>query len=799
MSKLSEKSLKILEYYTILDQLAEKCVSRKAKQAARNLRPLHDIEDVQELLTQTDDAKRLLTTGGTPAFGGIREVSAALSRSKMGGILSTRELLDIASLLHAANQVRKYGNEQQDNGVHTSLDTMFARINSNRYLEEKINRAIISEEEIADAASSELANIRRQIRQQNVHVRETLNHYVSSATYSKYLQETIITQRDGRYVIPVKSEHKGDVPGMVHDISSSGATLFIEPTQVVNANNQIKILQGKEKAEIERILAELTADVEGFSEAIAADYDVLCKLDFIFAKANYSFQLNACSPKLSEKTQVQLIQARHPLLDQKKAVAIDIALGCDYDTLVITGPNTGGKTVSLKTLGLLSLMAASGLHIPANEESEVCLFQNIYADIGDEQSIEQSLSTFSAHMKNTVSIMEKCGPDDLILFDELGAGTDPEEGAALAVAIIEYGRKMGSLVAATTHYSELKVFALTTEGVENASCEFDVRTLQPTYRLLTGVPGKSNAFAISKRLGLQPAIIEQAKKQISEENVRFEDVLGRLEKERHQLQKQREDADRLRRTAQSEKDKAVTMKGRAEDEIDAILEKAREQAARILRDARIASDTVLAQLDEMKKQANTNAADQNLAAARAALRSTLGPAEKKAGHREKKTVEADSIRPLKAGDTVYLLNVGVQGTVLKPEDKDGMVYVQAGILKVNVPINELRIEQPKKKQQPKTRKAYRTAGASPEVRRSAAKSELDVRGMMVEEALMEVDRYISDCLMARLDVVTIIHGKGTGALRAAIQDHLRHDKHVKSIRNGRYGEGDMGVTILELK
>lgn len=576
-------------------------------------------------------------------------MSAALSRSKMGGILSTRELLDIASLLHAANQVRKYGNEQQDNGVHTSLDTMFARINSNRYLEEKINRAIISEEEIADAASSELANIRRQIRQQNVHVRETLNHYVSSATYSKYLQETIITQRDGRYVIPVKSEHKGDVPGMVHDISSSGATLFIEPTQVVNANNQIKILQGKEKAEIERILAELTADVEGFSEAIAADYDVLCKLDFIFAKANYSFQLNACSPKLSEKTQVQLIQARHPLLDQKKAVAIDIALGCDYDTLVITGPNTGGKTVSLKTLGLLSLMAASGLHIPANEESEVCLFQNIYADIGDEQSIEQSLSTFSAHMKNTVSIMEKCGPDDLILFDELGAGTDPEEGAALAVAIIEYGRKMGSLVAATTHYSELKVFALTTEGVENASCEFDVRTLQPTYRLLTGVPGKSNAFAISKRLGLQPAIIEQAKKQISEENVRFEDVLGRLEKERHQLQKQREDADRLRRTAQSEKDKAVTMKGRAEDETDAILEKAREQAARILRDARIASDTVLAQLDEMKKQANTNASDQNLAAARAALRSTLGQAEKKAGHREKKTVEAGQHPPAQGG------------------------------------------------------------------------------------------------------------------------------------------------------
>ncbi|MDO4173789.1 MAG: endonuclease MutS2 [Eubacteriales bacterium] len=797
MSRLSEKSLRILEYYTILDQLAAHCVSRKAKQEAKKLRPLHDLEDVQELLTQTDDAKRMLTSSGTPAFGGIREVGSALGRARMGGVLSTRELLDVASLLHAAGQVRKYGNEQQDNGLRTSLDSYFARINSNKYLEDKINRAIISEEEIADAASSELANIRRQMRQQNVRVRETLNHFVSSSTYSKYLQENLITQRDGRYVIPVKSEHRGDIPGMVHDVSSSGATLFIEPAQVVNANNQIKVLLGKEKAEIERILAELTADVAGFADAIEADYAVLCQLDFIFAKANYSFQLNACAPQLSETTQVNLIRARHPLLDQKTAVPIDIALGYDYDTLVITGPNTGGKTVSLKTLGLLSLMAASGMHIPANEQSTVCLFRNIYADIGDEQSIEQSLSTFSAHMKNTVAIMEKCGPDDLILFDELGAGTDPEEGAALAVAIIEYGRKMCSLVAATTHYSELKVFALSTEGVENASCEFDVKTLQPTYRLLTGVPGKSNAFAISRRLGLQPAIIERAKEQISAENVRFEDVLDRLERERHQLQKQREDADRLRRTAQSEKDKAASLKGRAEDETDAILEKAREQAARILREARQTSETVFAQLDEMKKQAQADATDQNLAAARAALRSTLGKAERKANKREKKKVEPDSIRPLKAGDTVYLLNVGVQGTVLKPENKDGMVYVQAGIMKIHVPINELRLEEKKNE---KPQKAYRApSGAAVSPRRAAAKSELDVRGMMVEEALMEVDRYISDCLLSHLDIVTVIHGKGTGALRAAIQEHLRHDKHVKSIRNGRYGEGDTGVTILELR
>lgn len=798
MSRLSEKSLKTLEYYTILDQLAEHCVSRRAKEQAKALRPMQDAEEVRELLTETDDAKHLMTTGGAPAFGGIRDVSSALSRANMGGVLSTRELLDVASLLHAANQVRKYGSEQQEKGESTSLDGYFARINSNKYLEDKISRAIISEEEIADAASSTLANLRRQMRQQNVRVRETLNHFVSSPTYSKYLQESLITQRDGRFVIPVKSEHRGDIPGMVHDVSSSGATLFIEPSQVVDANNQLKILLGKEKAEIERILAELTADVADFSGAIEADYDVLCKLDFIFAKARFSFALNACAPTISEKTEVNLLRARHPLLDQKKAVPIDIALGAAYDTLVITGPNTGGKTVSMKTLGLLCLMAASGLHIPANEESSVCLFQNIYADIGDEQSIEQSLSTFSAHMKNIVAIVDKCGPDDLVLFDELGAGTDPEEGAALAVAIIEYGRKMCSLVAATTHYSELKVFALTTDGVENASCEFDVRTLQPTYRLLTGVPGKSNAFAISKRLGLQPVIIERAKEQISAENVRFEDVLEHLERERHQLQKQREDADRLRRTAQSEKDKAVTLKGRAEDETDAILEKARDQAQRILREARMASETVFAQLDEMKKQADSNAAQQNLAAARAALRSTLGQAEKKSMRREKKTVEPDSIRPLKVGDTVHLINVGVDGTVLKPEDKDGMVFVQAGILKVNVAVNELRLVGPKKKAKPKT--TYRApAGGIRELKRASAKTELDVRGMTVDEALMEVDRYLSDCLLGHIDMATIIHGKGTGALRAAIQQHLRRDKHIKSVRNGRYGEGDLGVTVIEFK
>ncbi len=797
MIRDKNKSFKTLEFYNILSSLSDLCVSRTAKERARDLRPVHDAEDVRLLLQQTEDAKTMMTTGGSPAFGGIREVKASLSRVDRGGVLSIRELLDVASMLHAAMQVSKYGAEQMEkNENKTTLDEDFSRIQTNRWLESKINRAIISEEEIADAASAELANIRRQMRQQNTRVRETLNHIVSSQTYSKYLQESLITQRDGRYVIPVKSEHRHDIPGMVHDISSSGATLFIEPSQVVDANNQIRILQGKEKEEIDRILAELSADVHDSADGIESDYEVLCKLDFIFAKAQMSFRMNACAPEINEDIKVNLLRARHPLLDPKKAVPIDIAIGDKYDTLVITGPNTGGKTVSLKTLGLLCLMAASGLHIPCNEQSSVCLFENIYADIGDEQSIEQSLSTFSAHMKNTVSILQRCHQGDLILFDELGAGTDPVEGAALAVSIIEYGRQMAALVAATTHYSELKVYALTTEGVENASCEFDVKTLQPTYRLLTGVPGKSNAFAIAKRLGLPETIIERAREQISSENAKFEDVIERLESERHRLEREREDANRLKRTAQSEKDKAVRLAGKTEDETDAILERARREAERIIKDARMASETVMNQLEDAKKQSKQNVQEQNLAAARAAMRSTLSAAEKKAMARKKKTVEQDANRPLRVGDAVMLVNVGVKGTVLKEANKDGNVFVQAGIMKMNVPANELKLIEQPKKQKPKP--APRSGGAR-DIRRSQVKSELDLRGMMVDEALLEVDRYISDCLMSHINAATLIHGKGTGALRTAIHEHLRHDKHIKSMRVGRYGEGDSGVTIIEFK
>ncbi|MBR3866830.1 MAG: endonuclease MutS2, partial [Butyricicoccus sp.] len=552
------------------------------------LRPAADIEDARTLLDQTSAAKDMMVRQGGPSLGGIRNVGPALRRADVSGVLSLRELLDVASLLQTARLLQAYFAEQEERNALTDL---YRLVTGNRALEEHITSCIISDEDIADGASPELASIRRQMRQISGKVRDALSKIVSGER-SKYLQEAIITQRGGRFVVPVKAEHRGDIPGLVHDISSSGATVFVEPASVVEINNQLKVLEGREAAEIERILAELSAEVSMSSDAIRSDYEALCEFDFIFARARLSFQLNAAAPTLKGEGESKFLRARHPLLAQKTAVPIDISIGGAYDTLVITGPNTGGKTVSLKTLGLLTLMAASGLHIPASELSEVRMFENVYADIGDEQSIEQSLSTFSAHMKTIVSIMDKCAAGDLVLFDELGAGTDPVEGAALAVSVISFARQMGACVAATTHYSELKTFALTTDGVENASCEFDVSTLRPTYRLLTGIPGKSNAFAIAARLGLQPIILERAKEQLSTENTRFEDVLAQLEKERKQLEHYKSEAERMRSAAQSERDRAENLRDKTEDETDRILEAARAKADRILKDARMTAETV---------------------------------------------------------------------------------------------------------------------------------------------------------------------------------------------------------------
>lgn len=799
MNRLAQKSLHTLEYFTVLELLAAQTVSAHGRELALALRPISDREDVALSLRQTTDAKDMMVKNGSPTLGGIRDITAALRRCEVGGVLNMRELLDVASLLQASRLMQAYFAEQEEK---TTLTAIYHRLSGNRALEESITTSILSEEEMADGASAELASIRREMRRIGGRVRETLGRLISGER-AKYLQEAIITQRNGRFVVPVKAEHRGDVPGLVHDTSGTGATIFVEPAQVVEINNQLKVLEGREQQEIERILAALSADVAQCADSLQEDYEALCTFDFIFARAKLSFQLNASEPRLTEQYRVNLQRARHPLLDQKQAVPIDIAIGDTYDTLVITGPNTGGKTVSIKTLGLLCLMAQSGLHIPANELSEVCVFENIYADIGDEQSIEQSLSTFSSHMKTIVGIMEKCARGDLVLFDELGAGTDPVEGAALAVSVIGYARQMGARVAATTHYSELKTFALTTEGVENASCEFDVSTLRPTYRLLTGIPGKSNAFAIAARLGLQPAILEHAKEQISNENTRFEDVLVELEKERRQLERYKAEAERLRASAQSERDKAENLRDKTQDETDRILENARLKADRILKDARMAAETVFDELEDMKKQAQKSAADANLSAAKTALRGiiTQTETELRGQARQKHTVDRNVVQNLKAGDEVQLLNVsGVTATVLKAPDAEGNVQVQAGIMKMMVRIEEVR---PLKKKESKTTSKKKPASGTGhgvrELRVQAAPSEIDVRGLCAEEAILEVDQFISSALMSKLPSVRIIHGKGTGTLRAAIQSHLKRNKFCKTVRNGVFGEGEMGVTVVEFR
>ena len=797
MNILGEKSLRTLEYFTVLDMLADQAVSERGKALARELRPTSDAEDAVLYLRQTSDAKDMMVKNGSPSLSGIRDVTAALRRCDVGGVLNMRELLHVASLLQAARLMQGYFAEQEEKN---SLTPIYQRLTGNRSLEEAITTAILSEEEIADGASSELSAIRREMRRIGGRVRETLGRMISGER-AKYLQDAIITQRNGRFVVPVKAEHRGDVPGLVHDTSGSGATIFVEPAQVVEINNQLKVLEGREQLEIERILAELSAEVGACTNTIREDYEALCAFDFIFARAKLSFQLGASAPVVREGYAVSLKRARHPLLDAKAAVPIDIAIGGDYDTLVITGPNTGGKTVSLKTLGLLCLMAQSGLHIPASELSEVCIFENVYADIGDEQSIEQSLSTFSSHMKTIVAIMEKCARGDLVLFDELGAGTDPVEGAALAVSVISYARQMGARVAATTHYSELKTFALTTDGVENASCEFDVSTLRPTYKLLTGIPGKSNAFAIAARLGLQPTILEWAKEQVSTENTRFEDVLAELEKERRQLEKYKAEAERLRAAAQSERDRAENLRDKTQDETDRILENARLKADRILKDARMTAETVFTELDEMKKRAQKDVAAENLSAARAALRGVITQTETELRRKstEKRTVAPDEQKPLRPGDEVQLLNVsGVTATVLKAPAQDGSVLVQAGIMKMTVRADEVR---PVKKQPEKAKpKTFRSGpGGVRELRVATTPSEIDVRGLCAEEAILEVDQFVSSALMSKLPTIRIIHGKGTGTLRAAIQTHLKRNKFCKTVRNGVFGEGEMGVTVVEFK
>ena len=799
MSELFEKSIRTLELPAVLEMLSARAVSEAAREKSRHIMPATDRQEVLRLLDETDAARERLGLYGSPSFSGVKDVSEPLARADRGGMLNTRELLNIAGLLTAARRVYEYDAERK--GEATAIDRFFSALHTNKYLEDRIHGAILDEETIADTASAELLDIRRKMRIAASKGRQILQKIISSPSYAKVLQEALITQRDGRFVVPVKAECKGSLPGLVHDISSSGATLFVEPMGVVQANNELKELEAREEKEIERILRELSAQCADAMEYILLDYDMLVHLDMIFARAQLSYTMNASRPEVVRKGAISLKRARHPLLDQAKAVPVTVELGGDYDTLVITGPNTGGKTVTLKTLGLLCLMAQCGLHIPADSGSTVRVFDRILADVGDEQSIEQSLSTFSAHMSNTVEILRQADDDSLILFDELGAGTDPVEGAALAIAIIQHARSKGALIAATTHYAELKTFAMTTAGVENASCEFDVQTLRPTYRLLVGIPGKSNAFAISRRLGLDESVIADAKAQMDSESLRFEDVLAQLEEKRQRLEKAQTEANRLWQQREEDARKARIFREQMEKAKENARAKGEAEAKRIVREAQQKTEEIFAQLDELRKQQTRAANFQQMNDAKAAIRHDLKEAEAVLHSQDEEAEAPAPSRPIAVGDLVELAGVKTAATVLNVNG-DGSMLLQAGKMKMTVKAGQVRLlesaEEIEKRKKQAT--AAQRKNVSPKIQLAArAASELDIRGMETLEAESVVENYIDAAVMAKLGTVTIIHGKGTGALRKAVHEMLKRNRAVKSFRLGRYGEGEAGVTVVELK
>ena len=796
MSELFDKSIRTLELPRVLKLLADQAVSPEAKELALAVRPETDYEDVLRLLDQTDGARTMMILHGAPGFSGVKPIRELLDRADRGGSLSISELIRVGDLLYTARRAKEYFN--MDAMEPTAIDQIFLSIHGNRFLEDKIRRCIADENTVADAASPELADIRRHMRAALAKSRQILQKIISSPSYSKVLQDNIITQRDGRFVVPVKADQKGNLPGLVHDVSSTGATVFVEPMGVVQANNEYAELQAREQAEIDRILAELSADAAAHRGDIQWDHDALVQLDLIFARAELGDQMDAIRPQVRRDGVIRLRKARHPLLDKKTAVPIDIELGGAFDTLVITGPNTGGKTVSLKTLGLLTLMTQCGLHIPAGDRSEVSVYERVLADIGDEQSIEQSLSTFSAHMKTIVSILQEADRDSLILFDELGAGTDPIEGAALAIAIIQHVRALGAKSAATTHYAELKTFAMTTVGVENASCEFNVETLSPTYRLLIGIPGKSNAFAISRRLGLPDEVIADAQAQMSRDSVRFEDVLTQLEEKRQALEKREQEADRLYRQREEDARKAREFREQMQRAKENARSRGEAEAKRILRDARSASDAVFAELEKMRKEQAKAERTLNANEARAELRRQLNEAESAIDKRDARSEPIPKpSRPIRKGDLVEIPGVSTPAEVVSV-GSDGTLQLKAGILKMKAKSGEVRLieDDERAAMKKKAPKPVRTAVTG---LHTAASRELDIRGMETLEAESVVETFLSSAVMGYLETVTIIHGKGTGALRKAVHDILRRNKNVKSFRLGVYGEGENGVTVVTLK
>jgi DNA mismatch repair protein MutS2 len=788
--ELYEKSIHTLELPTVLNMLADHCSSDAAKEEARKLRPVREEREIRKRLEETSAAKNMAAVRGDPSFTGLRDVRAALSRADLGGVLDTKELLAIAGVLRCTRTVKSY--LADDGEGRTSIDPLFHALRPNRFLEEAITSAIPAAGEIADNASPELADIRRKMRAASERARDTLNRVISSPTYAKALQEPIITTRSGRYVVPVKSEYRNAIQGLVHDVSGSGSTLFIEPMGAVKANNELRELTAKEKTEMERILSELSARCAEDRDNIEENLSLLTRLDLIFAKADLSYDMKAVSPELSDR--ILFRRARHPLLPKDTAVPIDLELGGDYDTLVITGPNTGGKTVSLKTIGLLCAMAQCGLHIPVEDGSTVPVFQNILADIGDEQSIEQSLSTFSSHMTNIVEMLKYCSRGTLLLFDELGAGTDPTEGAALAVSIIEYARDLGAVIAATTHYAELKVYATEEKGVQNASCEFDVETLRPTYRLLVGIPGKSNAFAISSRLGLNEKIIRDAKTRIGTENATFEATIEKLEQTRHLLEAEREAAAEKTRQAEADRREAARLRAELSVRLEKADEKTEREARRILEQARRTAEQTYAELDAMRKTANrqTGANEENNK--RTAILKEINDQEAKLGTNSLPEKDSRiSARPLRPGDTAEIKSMGTRG-IVESVSKDRTVELRVGAVLYHLKEDKLLLIEGAKPDKPKPQSLGRSS-----IRHEAVPAEIDLRGMDSIDAVMTAERYIDDAFLARMESVTIIHGKGTGALRRAIQEMLKKNKNVKSFRLGTFGEGEAGVTVVTLR
>ena len=790
---MNSKVLRVLEYHKIIDRLKEKASSEPGRQLAAALVPMTDLEEIRTAQTQTADALGRLFAKGSTSFGSNKDLGMSLKSLEVGSVLSIAELLRIASFLENVNRIKAYGRRDRDDIPGDSLDIYFDSLEPLTPLANEINRCILSEEEIADDASPALKHIRRSMAITNDRIHSQLSSMINGSLRT-YLQDAVVTMRDNRYCIPVKSEYKGQVPGMVHDQSSTGSTFFIEPAAVVNLNNELKELSVKEQEEIEAVLASLSAQAAAYTDALALNQKSMTMLDFIFAKASLAMEQNATMPLFNTEHQIRIRKGRHPLIDKKTVVPVDILLGIDFDLLIITGPNTGGKTVALKTAGLLTLMGQAGLHIPALDRSELSIFHEVYADIGDEQSIEQSLSTFSSHMTSIVSILQEADTDSLCLFDELGAGTDPTEGAALAISVLDHLHGRGIRTMATTHYSELKVYALSTPFVENACCEFNVETLRPIYRLLIGIPGKSNAFAISSRLGLPDHIIEDAKRHITQDKESFEDLLANLENSRLTIEKEQAEIESYKREVQALKERLQSKQEKIDQSRDRIIREANEEAREILQNAKELADetirtfqkagaaTSIKDLEKSRRKVHDKISEKN---------------EKLALKNDNPAHKALKPNQIRLGDSVKVVSMGLKGSVSSLPDKNGRLFVQCGIIRSQVSLSDLVLLE---EETVKTEKMQRSSSGKLKMSKSySVSTEINLLGKTVDEALSELDKYLDDAYLAHLPSVRIVHGKGTGALRKAVQGYLRKNRVIKSFRPGEFGEGDAGVTIAEFK